>query len=58
MCKVKQERLQLDPTRSNSLKSISIAGVPVKQAFRISAGLCAWRLDAGWGELDAMRQLY
>ncbi len=29
--KVKQERLQLDPTRSNSLKSISTAGRPVKR---------------------------
>ena len=31
LCKVKQERLLLDPTRSNSIKSISTAERPVKR---------------------------
>ena len=53
MCKVKQERLQLDPTRSNSLKSISTAGVPVKQQVRKPCRISVWQLDAGLGWMDA-----
>ena len=46
---MKQERLQLDPTRSNSMKSISTARSPVKRKMES----WHWELDAAMAGWDA-----